>query len=261
RLLNEVHFFTAYDSNAVAGKYTLNLDKIQKIEIIEHDKKKTTNSYVIGAIGYTLGAMAVVSAIILATKSSCPFVSAWDGNAFSLQGEIYGGAIYPQLARHDFMPLKMAPMEDGTLQLKITNELQERQYTDIANLLVITHDKDIKVLADENGELYSIADPISPVKANLGNGKNVLPALLQDGDLQILYMDDTTQADAKNDLLITFNKPAEVTNGKLVLSLKNSYWLDLLYGELAKGFGTYYASYMADQKKKTAEELLKWVKE
>src|SRR5690606_8922846 len=111
------------------------------------------------------------------------------------------------------------------------------------------------------GELYTIADPVSPVKANLGNCKNVLPALLQDGDLQILYMDDTTQADAKNDLLITFDKPAEVTNGKLILSLKNSYWLDLLYGELAKGFGTYYASYMKDQKKKTAEELLKWVKE
>src|SRR5690606_22299580 len=29
RLLNEVHFFTAYDSNAVEGGYTLNLDKIQ----------------------------------------------------------------------------------------------------------------------------------------------------------------------------------------------------------------------------------------
>ena len=261
RLLNEVHFFTAYDSNAVVGRYTLNLEKVQKIEIIEHDKKKTTNSYVIGAIGYTLGAMVVVSAIILATKSSCPFVSAYDGNEFSLQGEIYGGAIYPQLVRHDFIPLKMAPMEDGTLQLKITNELQERQYTDMANLLVITHDKEVKVLADERGELYTIANPVSPIKASLGNGIDVLPTLLHGGDLKISYMDDTTQVDGKTELMLTFKKPADVTNGKLVLTLKNSYWLDLLYGELAKGFGTYYASYMKDQKKKTAEELLKWVKE
>jgi hypothetical protein len=34
-----------------------------------------------------------------------------------------------------------------------------------------------------------------------------------------------------------------------------------LYGELANGFGTYFATYKAEQKNKTAEELKTWIKE
>ena len=260
-VLTEVHFFTPHDTSAREGNYSLSLDRVQKIEVIEHDKKKTTNSYVIGAIGYTLGAAAIVGIIVAATKSSCPFVSAYNGNEFSLQGEIYGGSIYPQLARHDYLPLKMLPKPDGTLQLKISNELKERQYTDIADLWVITHDKDVKVLSDEQGNLYSISKPQSPISASLNNNKNVLPNLASDGDYQLLYMDDSSRHDARNEVVMKFDRPPVATKGKLLLTLKNSYWLDLLYGELAKGFGTYYAGYMKEQRTKSAADLLKWVKD
>jgi hypothetical protein len=74
-------------------------------------------------------------------------------------------------------------------------------------------------------------------------------------------MDDSSRLDVRNEIILKFKKTAGADKGKLVLSLKNSYFLDLLYGELAKGFGTYYATYFNQQKKKPAEELLKWVKE
>jgi hypothetical protein len=74
-------------------------------------------------------------------------------------------------------------------------------------------------------------------------------------------MDDSSNADARNEVILKFNKAANVSKGKLLLNIKNSYWLDLLYGELAKGFGTYYAAYMKEQRSKPAAELLKWVKE
>ena len=260
-VLNEVHFFIVPDNTASLGKYTFALDKVQKIEVIEKDKKRTTNSYVLGAIGYTLGTMVVVGIIIAATKSSCPFVSAYTNNEFVLQGEIYGGAIYPQMARHDFIPLKMSPLTDGTVQLKISNELKERQYTDMAELMVITHDINSKVYADEKGNLHSIADPQAPVTATLSNRRNVLSTLTKAGDNEILYLDDSSQTDARNEVLMDFNKPAAAARGKLVLSLKNSYWLDMLYGELAKGFGTYYALYIEQQRSKPLSELLKWTKE
>lgn len=261
KLLSEVHFFTPYDSSVRQGTYVLQLDKVQKIEIIQHDRKRTTNSYVIGAVGYTLGAAALVVIIAAALKSSCPFVSAYDGKEFSLQGEIFGGAIYPQLARNDFIPLQMAESAKGDLQIKISNELHERQYTDLASLWVVTHDKGSRVLADEQGRLYSIADPQAPVRATLNETKDILPSLMVSGDDHLLYMDDSSRTDARNDATLSFRKPSNATRGKLLLSLKNSYWLDLLYGEVAKGFGTYYATYISEQKKKPAEELLKWVRE
>jgi hypothetical protein len=258
-VLNEVHFYIPADNTAATGPYTLDLNKVEKIEVIEKDKGRTTGSYIIGAVGYTLGAVAVAGIIIAATKSSCPFVSAYNDNNFSLQGEIYGGAIYPQLTRHDYMPLKMSPARDGSFQIKISNELKERQYTDIADLWVITHDANTKVLADDKGNLYSIRSPQTPVAASFEDKVDVTADLSKANDNRLLYFDDTTTNTATNNVVLRFNKKEKEQACKLILSLKNSYWLDYLYGELAKGFGTYYATYMQQQKKKTAAELLKWV--
>ncbi len=260
-VLNEVHIYMQKGTTPVKGNYTLQLDQVEKIEIIEFDKARTKSSHVIGAIGYTLGTVALIAILVAAIKSSCPFVSAYDGNDFSLQGEIYGGAIYPQLARHDYMPLKMAPLADGTLQLKISNELQEHQFTDMAELWVVTHDKGSKVFADEKGNLFSINAPQPPSSAILNQQKDVIVSLKQAGDNAMLYMDDTAVANATNEVVMQFNKPPTATKAKLLLTLKNSYFLDLLYGELAKGFGSYYNTYIKQQRSKPAAELLKWVSE
>jgi len=260
-VLNEVHFYTPPVQAKPGEKIQLNLDQVQKIEVIEKDRDRTTNSYVIGAIGYTLGAFVVAAIIVAATKSSCPFVSAYDGNDFALQGEIYGGAIYPQMARHDYLPLKMAPLADGSLQLKITNELKEKQYTDMAKLLVIKHAPTTKMMVDEAGRLYSVGQPIVPKTAVLSNGKNLLQALQKAGDNAIAYMDDTTSADASNAITLRFPNQKTTGKAKLVLTLKNSYWLDQLYGELAKGFGKYYSTYMKKQAKKPVAELVQWTKD
>ncbi len=260
-LLSEVHFFTQADPNANYGDYNLDLNRVEKIEVIERDRKRTTNSYVLGAIGTTLGVVAVTYLIILATKSSCPFVSAWNGNEFILQGEIYGGAIYPQLVRDDYLSLKLAEQKGGELQIKISNELQEIQHTDLAELLVVHHDKDTRIVVAENGQLYSISDPKLPGSAVLNNQKNVLPALLKAEDNYIAYMDDSSMVNARNDLLLSFKRPSGMKHAKLVLTLKNSYWLDMLFGEMAKNLGTAYAGYVQDQKKRPAADLRKWISE
>jgi hypothetical protein len=259
-VLSEVHLYTRFLRHASSGEtVSLPLDSLQKIEVIEKDAKRTTNSYVIGAIGYTAAAFVAAAAILLATKSSCPFVSAYDGNGFALQGEIYGGAIYPQLARHDYLPLKMAPLADGTLQVKISNELKEKQFTDMADLWVITHDRSTKVLPDESGQLHTIAAPKTPLSATLNGNKDLLPMLQKERDDAVAYLDDTTTADATNAVVLRFSKEKESREGKLVLTLKNSYWLDLLYGELAKGFGSYYEKYLKKQSKKPAAQLQQWI--
>jgi hypothetical protein len=260
-VINEVHLYIHKENSITVGDYTLILDNVNKIEVLEHDRKRTTNSYVLGAIGYTVGAFLVAVIIIAATKSSCPFVSAYDGEDFSLQGEIYGGAIYPQLSRNDFLPLKMAPLADGSLQVKISNELKETQFTDYSKLWKITHSKNSSVMVDEKGNLFSISDPQSPIAASLNESINVLPSLLHSADNNLVYMNDSSRSDARNEIFLKFKKTGVTKNARLVLSLKNSYFLDLLYGELAKGFGTYYAAYMRQQKKRPAEDLLKWTKE
>lgn len=258
-VLNEVHFYFDDKDTLSAGDITLGLDRIQKVEVIEKDKKRTTGSYVLGALGYGLGTLAVVGIIIAATKSSCPFVSAYNNNQFALQGEIYGGAIYPQLAREDFMPLRIQRGDDGMLKLKISNELKERQYTDFADLMVITHNKSTQVLADEKGNLYSLSQPQSPLSARTGDHKDALPSLLKKDDNMLLHFDDSASSTGTNWVDLNFRNPNQSKGGKLILALKNTYWLDYLYGELAKNFGSYYATYVKKQNKKPAAEILQWV--
>ncbi|MBL0357823.1 MAG: hypothetical protein IPP72_13460 [Chitinophagaceae bacterium] len=56
------------------GNYKLPLDRINKIEVIEKDKKRTTNSYVGGGIGITLGIGAIAFIIMAAAVSSMTFL-------------------------------------------------------------------------------------------------------------------------------------------------------------------------------------------
>jgi hypothetical protein len=159
------------------------------------------------------------------------------------------------------MPIKMSPSKDGSLQLKISNELQERQYTDMADLQVITHDSSTKVWSDQFGNLYPVSSPQSPVSASLNARKTAVDAVCRSGDFKVLYMDDSSKTNAQNELVLSFNHTPGPSRAKLLLSLKNSYWLDFLYGELAKGFGDYYATYIKEQRTKPAAELLKWINE
>jgi hypothetical protein len=57
----------------------------------------------------------------------------------NLPVKLYGGAIFAPLERDDFMPLpNMVPTEEE-YRLRITNELKERQYTNLAELWVVQH--------------------------------------------------------------------------------------------------------------------------
>lgn len=260
-VINEVHFYVPRDSAAAPGKnYFLSLNKVTKIEVLEKDRGRTTASYILGSLAITGGAILVTAVIVAALKSSCPFVSAYDGHHMALQGEIYGGAIYPQLARNDYMELKMAPAPNGNLQLQISNELKERQFTDLAELMEVTHDKNVQMMVDENGKLYSVANPVLPVAATVET-RDVLPLLRKQKDDQSYSFDDTLTKTSVNRLNLTFSKPAHAKKAKLVLRLKNSYWLDVTYGKMTMGFGAYYNAFIKQQYNKPVAELKRWAKE
>ncbi|HWH64395.1 MAG TPA: hypothetical protein VNS50_14010, partial [Ginsengibacter sp.] len=80
-------------------------------------------------------------------------------------------------------------------------------------------------------------------------------------DNTLLHFDDTLATDATNYLVTKFNKPVGSQKGTLILAIKNTYWLDYLYSEVAKSFGSYYQTYVKKQNKKPASDLLQWAKD
>lgn len=255
-VLSEVHLYIPFDTTAKSGAYTFAADKVNNIEIIEKDHVRSIGSHVGGVIAVlaSIGA----GALLLAALTSCPFVSPYDGKQFSMQGEIYGGAVYPQLLRHDYIRLNMAPTPDGDLQLKISNELKEVQHTDLAELITVSHSKNVSVLSDQEGDVYTIRNAFAPRVALTANHIDVT-ALLAEKDGRFMEFNDSSSPNGSSEVILQFRKTAGVKKGKLVLRVKNTFWLDKLYGKMLEGFGDYYNTFVESQKKKSSEELTKWI--
>lgn len=257
-VLTEIHLYVR-DTAA----YTLNeplilpIEKVNKLELLEKDKSATTINMVFSTVGVTLSVFALAMVIVALTKSSCPFVSGYDGEGFKLQGEIYGGAIYPALKRDDYLRLHLKPLE-GKLQVKISNELQERQYTDLAELWTIEHDENVEIVPDEQGNLYSVAEGQTPLTATV-DGHDVLTQVSENDEHYFSFNNE--KESGVSGLQVTFPKPVESNSGKLLLHLKNAYWLDYVYGELIQHLGSFFNKWSKQQKNKSAEQLIKWKNE
>lgn len=259
KVLDEVHFYIANNSVFDTSSFEIPLSQVEQIEVIEHDKKRTTTSYVLGGIGIGVGALVLVFVIALLTKDSCPFISVYDGEQFQLQAELFGGAINRQLERKDYVPLRALPV-NGEFQIRLSNELKEKQYTNFADLLVIEHSENSIVLPDAHGNLYQFQDGASPIAAEMNGRLNMLNTVLKKDNITCAF-DDTTISSGVNELKLTFRNSDKKEKGKLLLHLKNSYWLDFLYGEFTRHFGNNYNNWKSKQQSKSASEMIKWTEE
>lgn len=254
-ILNEVHIYLNDNvKNLNLGPVKIPLTDIKEIRIIEPDYGKTILTYTIGTIGILAGVLLILLVIVVLTKSSCPYIYVNDGESYVFEGEIYGGAIAANLARDDYMPLPHIKVNNNNYLLRLSNELKERQYTDLARLMVINHPKDKKVLLDKKGNPHLIGNPQSAEKALSLSGDNLLNAM-KSTDKEVYLFNDKEYT--KNAVLFTFRKPANAKTAKLLLNGKNTLWFDYIFGEFLGKFGDSYNTYMQKQSKIDPSERLK----
>jgi hypothetical protein len=255
---HEVHIYLAEGTiTGTEGQTTIPLSRIRKIEVFDPAIGATIASYVFTTLGIIAAVVVVIGIIALATKSSCPFLYARDGDSWRFMGEMYGGAIAAPLERDDYMPLPGLQTEDGNYELRIANELKERQYTNLAELLVVDCADQSTVLADKNGALYGISHPVAPQTA-LAGSRDCTPALSAK-DTSALLFDVPDAADpAFSNVVLSFPKPDEAKNGRLLIKAKNSYWLDYMFARFTEQFGSRYQKFAAQQRKAPAAEGRQW---
>ena len=244
-ILNEIHIYLKAGSNQLEfGTALIPLSDIEAIWIVEKDQLKTVASYTFGTFGVLLGVVAIFAIIVALTKSSCPYVYAYDGEAFIFEGEIFGGAIASNLQRDDYMPLPSLQPSNETYRIRISNELKERQYTDLAQLVVVEHKSEQKVLLDKEGKPHLVHEVNKPTEAVSYSGENLLPSLI-DKDKDIFFFNDEDHS--QNGIVMKFTKPENAEIGKLVLNGKNTLWFDYQFGEFLSMFGGFHDEYMDRQ--------------
>lgn len=258
-ILNEVHVYLREGTEPLQQGYAaIPLTEIIELRIIDKNNGETVASHIIGTLGVAAGVVVFLLIIALLTKSSCPYVYVNNGEAFIFAGETFGGAIGANLARDDYMPLPAIKAVDGVYQLRISNELKERQYTDLAELILVNHTPGQKVLLDKTGEFQVLEKPHGPLTASSYGGENLLPILAASDKNRYLFNDD---AYSENGLFLSFKKPADAHTGKLLLTANNTLWFDYLFGEFLEKFGGSFDSYMEKQSKIPSSERLNKMRE
>lgn len=258
-VLKEVHIYIKEEVPAVLNQQiTIMLDQINMIEVLEHDRSRTTSSYVLGGVGLGVGAIVLAGVIIALTKESCPYVSVYDGTQYNLQGELFGGSVNRQLERTDYVPLS-APLINNQYRIRISNQLKERQYTNSAALRIVEHPTGVQPYIDANGNVYTTSNPVAPEEAWL-NTRDIRNEL-QTPDGKSCSFNDTSNPNGLNNVRLVFPVNKEVKEAKLMLRLKNSYWLDYLYGEFARRFGSNYVKWQQKQQQRPAADMMRWIDE
>jgi hypothetical protein len=256
-VLNEVHIIASRVTVTNEKTITIPLSSISRIDIIEPDHGKTVASYVFPIVLIPAAVLALITIILILTKSSCPFVYAYDGQSYLFKGEIYGGAIFKPLERDDYMQMKAIGPDERELKLRLTNELLERQYTNLFKTVLVEHDLNTKVFIDNVGKIHTASNLQTPQTAVLNNQINYRQALSAVDSSYCLF-DMETKNHNVNDLVLSFKKPVSPSQSKLILHAKNSLWLDFAFTEFTKLFGSFYNTYVEKQRTANRDTLVNW---
>jgi hypothetical protein len=159
------------------------------------------------------------------TVQSCPFVYVWNGTEFVFEAEPYGGAIAQGLERDDYSLVPGLTTDGRAYRLRMVNELQEAQMSNLAELWAIDHVPGVRVIPDEWGGLHTITGPVAPVSARTQSGDDLTRWVSSDDRL---IWEPTPEVDSLGNLqdtiTLVFPRPIGVTQAKLVTRVATSLW-------------------------------------
>ena len=264
-VLSEVHVFMKSSDSIHTGPFSMNMNQIQKMDIIEKDKKRTTNSYILGGVIAAATVIPFVFAISAATKVTSPnqYVpnvgcspQAYTviNNRSELNGTLCSGAIYASLKRTDYLPVNKIDPNSDTLNLIVRGEKNEELMLKNFQLMQVNHGSQQKILVDKNGQVLAYRNPIAPLHAFIGQGIDVLRDI--NAPDEKYYSFTNQNENGGSSVVLDFTKPLEATSGKLIVRGKNSNWAYYVFNEFKKLYGTYYQSLILKKDKANPSRVL-----
>jgi len=229
--------------------YQIPLTSITRLEVYDVDLGATIFISTLVVAGVAALAFVVAFVIFILTKESCPFIYSFNGDTYELSGEIYSGAIFPNMERHDYMILPQLRPHQGRYLLRMANEVEEIQHTNLSELRVVDHPRGTQLLVDKYGSYFTLSQPQSPISAVSAAEADLLP-FLKTKDQCRYSGDDTADASRPLDSVrLSFDRQQDSDSARLVLRAKNSFWLDYSMGQFFGLFGKKYQKWYNRQTK------------
>lgn len=252
---NEVIFDGGTASEGVRVK--IPIENIYQLDLLEHKEAVGILYKLLGGIAAT-GAAAITWVLCCL---SCPFIYIQDGDVERFMGEFFSGAVTENMARHDFLPLPGFEPVDGVYELRIANEMEERQYTDLAVLEAVEHPADMEVLMTPEGTPILFAASQLPAEAVTDQGTNCEAVMAARDGIAYDFTDECAEKENFSSLSLAFDKPAGVDQAHVILHVKNTMWSMMMYESFMSMFGSRYDDYVEHQRDRSAEQKTQWLKD
>jgi len=262
RLLNEVHLYVNQKSELSETDWMVPVSAVERLDIYNHSTKHTTAYSILFGVAMIPAAYVAIILlfllVMLLSGNSCPFIYTWNGAEYEFAGEIYSGAVYPPLERHDYLLLSGLVEEEGVYRLKIANQLEEVQHTNLLELMLYDHADGREVLVDKYGNGHYISEPVAPLSATSLSGDDLLPVIEKVDDLKYLGSDPTRDPPLLDGIELSYNIPPGTQTADLIISAKNSYWLDFVYQNFREMLGASYKMWTKRQQNGDPEQMESW---
>lgn len=256
--LNEVHFYVQDISYPTMGEeLSIPFGNITSVSVNNPNSGRS----IANIFASTIGVLFALLLIVALTKSSCPFVYVKNGENYAFAGELYPGVITANMQRDDYLPLPSIDKNKGVFELKITNELKEIQHTDLAELILVEHAKNLKVLLDKHGNAHTFFNLENPKALSYDGVPQPLKQIAsKDGDFWS-FNSITDTPNGTREMILEFDNPKKSKTAKLFLTAKNSVWLDVVFGKFNEQFGTYYKEFQRQQQSVSKETSERWIQD
>ncbi len=252
-LLEEVHIHALEYSKSEDFNVVIPVTSIQRMDVYKPDIGRTM-VYLAQGLVIVVGAIGTAF-LIYVLAHSCPFIYTYDGERFAFAGEVFSGAKQPGLERHDYLRLPALQPADDEYLVMVSNELREIQHINLMQLKVIDHPEGVDVLADKQGQFFSISEPLPPLVAKTLQGTDITE-LISEKDAQKYHFNDAARTDASTDgIILSFPKPPDADEAKLIISAKNSMWLDYVLNSFHEMFGRKYKAFDRKQGRAHPEDI------
>lgn len=232
-------------------------------------KERTMNEagVAIGVTGAVLGVALTVAAIAAASSSpksggttsggssststngargggigSCPRVYSWNGTTWELDSGTFGVSYFEAAPRTDFDRLDHLVVDGGSYRLRLVNEQDETEHTDLVRLRVVDHPAGTRVVPTAAGKLVTFRDEASPTIARDFRDRDALDLVTTKDDRE--WSSDLRDRsalradDARDGLRLVFAKPHGAKTAKLRVAAHNTDWSGQMLGYLLAHRGT-----------------------
>lgn len=99
------------------------------------------------------------------TAGSCPYVYAWDGSGYVLQGEVFGTSFGKALETTTACMLPAVSPRGGVVPVRVSNERPETHYIDAIRAYAFEAPESATVLLDNNHRAWPVLQPQPPLRS------------------------------------------------------------------------------------------------